>query len=332
MPTRNRASFIGATLDRIIEQATDECEIVVVDGASTDNTEVVVEARAKRFPRLRYVRQPVRDGLERGFDRAVELAAGEYCWLMPDDDLLMPGAVAKVLSALQGGQYGVVLMNSEFRTIDMKTSMGVHDPNIKEDRVFRGDELDALFEASWNMIRYGGSTVMLREVWVRSEREHLMDLYFPHIGIMFQKPLPGEALVMAEPQIMIRMQNQSWLSGAFDAFFVAWPAIVKSLAISDSTKESVLGKTVSTASVQAFCLYRAAGQYSWREYRQYVRPYMRSALKRWAVAMVARAPRWLVRALVLVKASVFDSRIQRGTVLRMLRQSDAQRIEKSMAT
>ena len=42
--TYNRASCIGETLRSIIPQITEEVEIVVVDGASTDNTCNVVKS------------------------------------------------------------------------------------------------------------------------------------------------------------------------------------------------------------------------------------------------------------------------------------------------
>ncbi|MFO0868887.1 MAG: glycosyltransferase [Pirellulales bacterium] len=38
----NRARFIGDTLDSIIAQMTSDTELIVVDGASTDDTESVV--------------------------------------------------------------------------------------------------------------------------------------------------------------------------------------------------------------------------------------------------------------------------------------------------
>ena len=56
--TLNRGAFIGETLESIIRQATDEVEIVVVDGASTDNTEEVVRGFQQRWPRLNYLRLP----------------------------------------------------------------------------------------------------------------------------------------------------------------------------------------------------------------------------------------------------------------------------------
>ncbi|MBK8051587.1 MAG: glycosyltransferase [Anaerolineales bacterium] len=56
IPTYNRARFIGATLDSIIPQLTGETELLVVDGASTDDTETVVRARIACCPAVRYVR------------------------------------------------------------------------------------------------------------------------------------------------------------------------------------------------------------------------------------------------------------------------------------
>ena len=44
--TYNRASYIGETLDSIIPQLDDDVELLVVDGASTDNTEDVVRKYA----------------------------------------------------------------------------------------------------------------------------------------------------------------------------------------------------------------------------------------------------------------------------------------------
>ena len=43
IPTRNRADIICNTLDSIIEQSNDQIEIIVVDGASQDNTENVID-------------------------------------------------------------------------------------------------------------------------------------------------------------------------------------------------------------------------------------------------------------------------------------------------
>src|SRR4051794_4708620 len=107
--TRNRAALIGATLESIVTQCTGEVEVVILDGASTDNTEQVVRLYQMRFPCVRYFRQDTNLGIDRDFASAVDLAEGEYCWLFSDDDVLKPGAVRIVLDALQGN-YPLVIV------------------------------------------------------------------------------------------------------------------------------------------------------------------------------------------------------------------------------
>src|SRR5579864_6892264 len=119
IPTYNRANLIGATLDSILAQITDECEIVISDNASTDNTEEVVAAYASRCARIRYNRNGTNIGSDRNHDRAVQLSFGEYCWLMADDDVMKHGAIEAVLNKIHGSSYSLVVVNAEIRNVDL---------------------------------------------------------------------------------------------------------------------------------------------------------------------------------------------------------------------
>src|SRR5262245_32383405 len=112
--TLNRGAYIGRTLESIIGQAGDEVEIVVVDGASWADIPDVVLSHRGRFPRLKDLRLEEKGGIDRDYARAVELAEGEYCWLMSDDDLLRPGAIRAVLDATKR-RFGLVVVNAELR-------------------------------------------------------------------------------------------------------------------------------------------------------------------------------------------------------------------------
>src|SRR3989338_226450 len=103
IPTHNFGPFIGQTLESVAAQATGEVEIVIVDGGSTDNTEQVVEKIKQRFPRLTYHRREKNQGVDRDLAKAVELAQGDYCWLMSSDDVLKPGAVGRILHEIAFG-------------------------------------------------------------------------------------------------------------------------------------------------------------------------------------------------------------------------------------
>ena len=98
--TYNRADHIAETMESIIPQLSDDVELLVVDGASTDNTEEIVRPYADHDQRIRYVRLAKKGGVDQDYCKSVELARGKYCWLFTYDDLIKPGSVAAVLAAV----------------------------------------------------------------------------------------------------------------------------------------------------------------------------------------------------------------------------------------
>jgi len=105
IPTYNRSAFLREAIASIIGQAAGApagtVEIVVSDNASTDDTAAVVGALANESPLpIRYFRNEANVGFDGNCLKAVERAAGRYCWLLGDDDLLADGALSVVLDAL----------------------------------------------------------------------------------------------------------------------------------------------------------------------------------------------------------------------------------------
>jgi len=103
IPTYNFGAFIGETLQSIVDQPNDAVEIVIVDGGSTDNTAEIVRHFERQFPRLTYHRLGKKGGVDKDLARTVELARGEYCWLLSSDDVLKQGAIRKVLHEIGRG-------------------------------------------------------------------------------------------------------------------------------------------------------------------------------------------------------------------------------------
>jgi glycosyltransferase involved in cell wall biosynthesis len=52
--TYNRANYISETLNSIVAQLLDNVEVVIVDGASTDNTKEVVSIFVDKYPNFKY--------------------------------------------------------------------------------------------------------------------------------------------------------------------------------------------------------------------------------------------------------------------------------------
>jgi len=145
IPTYNRARFIGETLQSIISQANENIEIIVVDGASTDNTCEVVEGFKKKFKNLFYYRGEKNAGVDRDMAKTIELSRGKYCWMLSDDDLLVPGAVKRILEEIKA-RYEIYLCNAivcdlymrpirKRSWLSMKVSDSVFDFRDKKDLI-----------------------------------------------------------------------------------------------------------------------------------------------------------------------------------------------------
>jgi len=301
--TFNRAAFIGETLDNLVQQATDEVEILVVDGASTDNTEEVVRAYLPRCPRLRYVRLSAKGGVDQDYNRSVELAQGEYCWLFSDDDLLKPGAVQTMLNEIKHG-YSLILVNSEAQSADLSTMQQVKVLQAAT-RVYSPEELERLFVDTAKYLTFIGCVVIKREVWLARDRERYFGSAFIHVGVIFQRPLPANALAIAEPWIIIRYGNASWTARAFDIWMVQWPRLIWSFPhFADASKRRICRKEPWRSKMVMF-LTRAVAGFSIDIYRQKYEPLLPLRSDRIAAQLIARLPGVLVNFIVIVGFKLF---------------------------
>lgn len=298
--TFNRAGFIGETIESIIAQAPSDCEIVVSDNASTDGTEELVLKYARSCDRLRYVKQETNVGLDRNFDRAVELARGEYCWLLSDDDLLKPGAIAAVLEVLRQ-DYVLVLINGDHWDLGLSKVLAPNFFGIDSDRVYGAGELDRLFEDIGKCSICISCYVIKRAVWIAREKKKYYGSMFIHVAVAFQERLPGRALTMAHPMIKFRWGNENeWGdSRAAEIFYFMWPTLVWSLALSDSTKRRHCSKE-PWRRLKYLLPSRALGWYTLDTYRSTFRPYLCSLREKAIPIVILLVPCWLARGFYII--------------------------------
>jgi glycosyltransferase involved in cell wall biosynthesis len=268
--TLNRARFLEETLRGILAQTCDEVEVVIVDGASSDGTEEVVRGLQQEFPRVRYIRREKAMGVDRDFDAAVQHAGGEYCWLLCDDDLLKPGAVAKVLSEIRR-EHSLLVVNADVWNAGYKKLLQERRMKIDEDRVYPPSGHEALFADTAEYLTFIGGVVIRRDLWMARERERFFGTEFIHVGVIFQAPLPGTALVISKPLISIRYGMAQWTARSFDIWMFKWPEIVWSLPdISDAAKNRVTPKEPWRI-LKTLLTFRAMGAYSSKTYHDKVR-------------------------------------------------------------
>jgi abequosyltransferase len=187
IPTYNRDSLLKEAIDSILSQnCNDYIEIVVSDNASSDKTEEMMSEICSKNSNVKYYRLEENKGPDFNFLNAVNLASGEYCWLLGSDDLAAQDSISKIILNLENNNFDILLFNSIDCEFDMsprfkrsllakEVSSRAFDFSNDEELSFyvsKGKSLGAL-------LSYISSIVFKRASWQK------VDFYESYIGSGF---------------------------------------------------------------------------------------------------------------------------------------------------
>jgi hypothetical protein len=98
IPTRERADTLYHTLRTLVSQKYEDCEILVSDNASSDNTKSVVDSFSD--PRVRYIDTGSRLSMSDNWEFALGHVRGEFVTYIGDDDGFVPGAIGRAMKLI----------------------------------------------------------------------------------------------------------------------------------------------------------------------------------------------------------------------------------------
>ena len=223
--TLNRAGYIGQTIDAILPQLTPEVELVVVDGASHDETPTLMAQYERLHPNIVYRREAQNCGFDSDFDKAVAYARGDYCWLMSDDDLIVPGAIAQVLTRLADSPQAVIV-NADIRDRELRELLKPRQMALDDDRDYGEADHERFLTDAGSYLSFIGAVVVERAWWLGRERAAYYGSMFVHMGVLFQLPAPALVKCVAQPLVQIRYGNAQWTARAFEIWMFKWPSLI----------------------------------------------------------------------------------------------------------
>jgi abequosyltransferase len=220
MPTYNYGRYIETALESIRSQSDARVEVLVLDGGSTDETPAIVRSMAERWPNLRYVRQEQRGGIDADMARSVELARGDYCWLLSADDALQPGTVQRMLQEFEAG-YGLILGNRIWCDSEL-SPLGPHawlkdSGDGSFDFADRSQTLAYLNAAQslGALFSFMSCIGFKRATWMRTPAPAAVPNY-THVGRLFRMAREGAKLrYIAAPLVLCRGGMDSFRAGGF---------------------------------------------------------------------------------------------------------------------
>ena len=99
VPVYNAEKELPECLDAIISQKEADFELLLIDDGSKDNSWQVVQEYAEKDSRIRTYHQE-NQGITATRRIAVNMTTGDYIWFIDDDDIIVPGSIAKLVSVL----------------------------------------------------------------------------------------------------------------------------------------------------------------------------------------------------------------------------------------
>ena len=102
IPTYNRANVVGRAIRSVQAQTFEDWKLIVVDDASTDNTEEVVSSFADS--RVRYYRHQANRGGSVARNTGIQRARGEYIAFLDSDDEWLPNKLEKQVQVFENSK------------------------------------------------------------------------------------------------------------------------------------------------------------------------------------------------------------------------------------
>ncbi len=110
LPTRNRASTLGAAIDSILQQTYTNVELIVVDDASSDATAAVVASCARADGRVKPIRLTANRGTYWARNVGLQHATGDLVTIQDDDDVSLAHRLELTVAALRARPDAVAAM------------------------------------------------------------------------------------------------------------------------------------------------------------------------------------------------------------------------------
>ncbi|MCH3993406.1 MAG: glycosyltransferase [Prevotella sp.] len=96
--TFNAGKTLKRCLDSIVSQLTNECELILVDGGSKDNTNEIIASYGDKI--AVHVSEPDK-GIYDAWNKGVSLSSGRWVGFIGADDVLLPNAVKSYLHVIK---------------------------------------------------------------------------------------------------------------------------------------------------------------------------------------------------------------------------------------
>jgi len=113
MAVYNGGKYLNEQMGSIINQLTDEDELVVSDNMSTDDSRDIILSYVKLYPNIK-IYECNEQGILANFENVIKHCNGDYIFLADQDDVWKENKIERVLEIFEGTQADLILHDCEY--------------------------------------------------------------------------------------------------------------------------------------------------------------------------------------------------------------------------
>lgn len=145
MPIYNGEKYMRQSIESVINQTYKNWELIIIDDCSKDSTPEIAKEFANKDKRINYYRNKNNLKLPRSINRGFSIAKGNYLTWTSDDNLYLPTAIDRMVSAINSEKADFV-----FATCDVINENGeiieiIKAPKDYKDAIVGGNFVGACF-------------------------------------------------------------------------------------------------------------------------------------------------------------------------------------------
>lgn len=131
LPVFNGENYLREALDSILSQTYTDFELIIIDNASTDQTQQICQKYSAKDNRIRYYRNKQNIGAMKNFNNVFRLSSGEYFKWIAHDDVYSPTFLAECVDVLDRNP-SVVVAHSKTACINKNSKViGAYHYSLK---------------------------------------------------------------------------------------------------------------------------------------------------------------------------------------------------------
>jgi len=255
--TFNRSNYLNDLLESI---PIDSSVQILVGDYSTEKEHIELNQKnCKKWKNLVYY-QGKNAGLDYGFSELMLKAQTEYCWLLPDDDLVDPSTIDQLLATLKQHDPALLLVNSSVYTEGFVK-------NLKSSTIQLNLEIIQLEQMHYkkfvHMLSYVGSCIFKREYWLKYMDSQYLGTYFNHVYVAVEIISQGAKVCVTNLVcVKIRANNALWTENAFHIWTYHWPQSMSKLF--NQKSENI--KRIETKTLLYYFAYGALDQAAFKKH------------------------------------------------------------------